>query len=87
MLSDLYQYRRTGMDVNIMRRICTVDMRHSPKVVSMLGQRLRRWPNIETTLGESHVNWDVYFPSSLSRGELSVRGHQGLRVLRSTTVW
>ena len=24
---------------------------HSPNVVSMLGQRLRRWPNIETALG------------------------------------
>ena len=25
---------------------------HSPNVVSMLGQRRRRWANIETTLGE-----------------------------------
>ena len=26
--------------------------RHSPNAVSMLAHRLRRWPNIETALGE-----------------------------------
>ena len=29
---------------------------HSPKAVSMLAHRLRRWPNIETALGE----WPVF---------------------------
>ena len=29
--------------------------RHSPNVGLMLGQRRRRWTNIEPTLGESHV--------------------------------
>ena len=28
---------------------------HSPNALSMLGQRLRRWPNIETALGECPV--------------------------------
>ena len=28
---------------------------HSPKAVSMLAHRLRRWPNIETALGECPV--------------------------------
>ena len=28
---------------------------HSPNVVSMLGQRQRRWTNIETALGECSV--------------------------------
>ena len=28
---------------------------HSPNAVSMLGQRQRRWPNIETALGEQLV--------------------------------
>ena len=28
---------------------------HLPNVDWMLGQRLRRWPNIQTTLGESPV--------------------------------
>ena len=31
------------------------NMRHSPNVVSMLAHRLRRWPNIDTTLGECLV--------------------------------
>ena len=31
------------------------DTRYQPSVGSMLAHRLRRWPNIETTLGERFV--------------------------------
>ena len=31
------------------------NMRHSSNAVLMLGHRLRRWPNIETALGECPV--------------------------------
>ena len=33
---------------------------HSPNVVSMLAHRLRRWPNIETALGECPVFPGIY---------------------------
>ena len=33
-----------------MKRLQMVIKRHLRNVVSMLGHRLRRWPNIETTL-------------------------------------
>ena len=39
---------------------------HSHTAVSMLGQRRRRWTNIETALGECRVCW-VVFPRLLQR--------------------
>ena len=37
-------------------RIPSPNTRHSTNAVSMLGQRRRRWPNIETALGECPVS-------------------------------
>ena len=36
----------------MMARTCPANTTHSPNAVSLLVHRLRRWPNIETALGE-----------------------------------
>ena len=41
----------------------TANTKHSPNAVSMLAHRLRRWPNIETTLGECLVFAGISFQS------------------------
>ena len=38
-----------------MYTLCSANTGHSPNAVSMLGQRRRRWANIETALGECPV--------------------------------
>ena len=40
---------------NVRRRPLPENMGHSPNAVSMLAHRLRRWPNIETTLSKCPV--------------------------------
>ena len=48
-----------GQSPVIVRYVCMVHIpantRHSPDTVLMLGQRRRRWPNIETVLVECLV--------------------------------
>ena len=39
----------------LLGNIFPANTRHSPNVASMLAHRLRRWPNIEATLGECLV--------------------------------
>ena len=42
-------------DADPMGDVISASTSHSPNAVSMLGQRRRRWSNIETTLGECLV--------------------------------
>ena len=46
---------------NRIARLDTTPTRHSPNTVLMLGQRLRRWPNIEPTLEKCTMFARMYF--------------------------
>ena len=56
---------------------------HFPNVVLMLVHRLRRWPNIKTTLGERHV-LDVRPRQS---GDFEVESREGLPVVSNHSLW
>ena len=47
----------------------TENTRHSPNAVSTLDHRLRRWPNIDTALGECFV-----FAENIPRSEYLIGG-------------
>ena len=53
-----------GPTVDKHRANFPADTKRSANVVSMLGHRLRRWPNIETTLDERHVFAEVGYPAA-----------------------
>ena len=57
---------RQGLNAQLQARVHSKHV-HSPNAVSMLGQRRRRWTNIETSLGEC----------SVFAGIISVRGQAG----------
>ena len=50
MLVNLQHTVHCGWFSTLITRLDTTPTRHSPNAVSMLGQRLRRWPNIEPAL-------------------------------------
>ena len=50
-----YYYYDNRIISTIIKRSPPANTGHSPKAVSMLKHRLRRWPNIETALSECPV--------------------------------
>ena len=68
--SDARSVRQDGS------RTIPANTRHSPDAVSMLGQRRRRWTNIETAMGECRViAYDVTTPqmySALKKAKYSI---------------
>ena len=59
---DVKIYRRQILSIVRPRteRLNPANSKHLPNAVSMLGQRRRRWANIETALGECPVFAGIY---------------------------
>ena len=56
------EFELSPIDPDLIFDMCDIpaNTSHSPNDVSMLNHCFRRWPNIETTLGESPVFADIY---------------------------